>query len=42
MQIASKGQSWQSPCFCLSGQHGMSADMSAICIMSCISPASDA
>ena len=32
MQIASSGQSWQSPCLCLSGQHGMSPDMSAICI----------
>ena len=25
MQMASNGQSWQSLCFCFSGQHGMSA-----------------
>src|SRR6516165_4517623 len=33
MQIASSGQPWQSLCFCLSGQQGISADMSVICII---------
>jgi hypothetical protein len=36
MQIATSGQSWQSLLFCLSGQHGISAIMSApsaICII---------
>lgn len=32
MQIARNGQSWQSLCFCFSGQQGMSPDMAAICI----------
>lgn len=32
-QMASSGQSSHPLCFCFSGQHGMSSDMSAICIV---------